>query len=177
MTEEAIHPEDDIPEIRVQINIGDETLERDVNADLRIDPDNLSEALIRQPALYAYYASLTQKANLLAENAKYEYEKTLNEYANTAREELSDGKKRVTDKQIESLIKSRPQIQVLHKRMIILENNARTLWALTKSMEQKRESLAQLCYNQRKEMEHLGLRVSAKPASPRSNEPPVGEGD
>jgi len=170
-------PLEDIPRIEVTIEIGDESLRRDINEDLRIDIDNLDEALIRQPALYAYYASLTQKANLLAENARHEYDKAVNQYATTAREELSEGSKRVTDKQIDSLIKSQPTILALHKRMIIAENNARTLWSLTKALDQKREALAQLCYNRRKEMEHLGLRVSAKPGVAPTREPPIGEGN
>lgn len=159
-------PEDpiDIPKIHVEIQLGEETIRREVNDDLRLDPTNLDDALIKQPAVYAYYSSLTQKANLLAAQAKFEYEKAVAEYTKTAREELATSNSRVTDKQIGAIIDSQPEILAKKKLMIMAEHNAEMLWSIVKALEHRKECLMQLCNNRRKEMEHLGLRVmGAKP--------------
>lgn len=159
------------PEIRVEFFLDDGSIGRDLNQDLKIDPNDLDRELISQPSLYAYYASLNQRARYVAEKAAFEYEKAIAEYSKMAREELSETNRRVTDKQIESLVKSNPRILALKKNMIDKEGQARLLWCMERALDQKKDSLMQLCNNRRKEMEHLGLRVQGKM---KDYEPPVG---
>jgi len=165
MTDEAklALPALDIPQINISITIGGQALDRDVNDDLKIDPENLDGALIQQPALFAYYASMTQKANLLLAQAQFDYDKRVAEHIRAAREELSgDGSKRVTDKQIQAVIDSQPIILAAKHKVLELEHQSQLIWTLVKALEHKRECLMQLCNNRRKEMEHLGLRVNMK---------------
>lgn len=172
MTEEE-KPSRTIPSLQFTLEIGDESFHRNVGEDMKLDPDDLDKALIEHPAIYAYYASIGQKANLIAADAKFQYEKAIAEHSKVAREELSGGTKRATDKQIAAIIESQPLVLALKRTMIKKESESRTLWGFLKALEHKKDCLMQLCNNKRKEMEHLGMRV----LSPRKTEPPIGATD
>lgn len=173
MTEDQTNPAG-IPQIQIKIEIEGKAIDRDINQDLRIDPENLDEALVKQPALFAYYASLTQQTNLLLAKARFDYDKKMAEHLREAREELSGSHVRVTDKQLQAVIDTQPVILAAKKRVLELEHQSQLMWAIVKALEHKRECLMQLCNNRRKEMEHLGLRVLSKV---NRGDPPLGASD
>lgn len=159
------------PSFSFTIKIEDEIVNLNPQEDLNLDPDDLDEALVRHPSIYARYAYLLQKANLLAADAKFQYEKSVSEHLNSARKELSEGSKRVTDKQLTALIDSQPVILSLKHKWIELDNQSSVLHSFVRALEHKKECLMQLCNNRRKEMDQFG---NNRVMSTRRNDPPIG---
>ena len=101
---------EDIPKIEVDITIYEDKFTRNVNEDLLAASENLDECLEKQAALYAYYSVRMQQATALRDQAEFEYDKIINEAMQVVRAELIGESVRVTDKQVDARVKSRPEI-------------------------------------------------------------------
>lgn len=153
----------EIPQIQVEIVVGEDRFERNINDDLIIDPNNLDEALEKQPALYAYYANRLQQAIAQKEQAEFELEKVTNEATDIARRELAEQKQRVTDKQLSAFVESQSEVQGAKIKVLAASHIRNQLYALVKAVEQKKDSLLTLAYNRRHEIDALRHKVIKAP--------------
>jgi hypothetical protein len=147
---------DPIPEMLIDIKIGEERFTRNLNNDLSIDAHNLDDSLINQAALYGYYAIRLQQATELRDNAEFEYEKTLNESMQVVREELmSSDKGKVTDSIIKAVVNTQDAVLARKKVYLNRAANRDKLYSLTRALEQKLDALKSLAFKQRSELDAI----------------------
>ena len=84
---------------------------KDVESDLRIDPNNLSEEAAQQGAKYAYYAAVAEEAMADVERLKNEKELRIAELAKEMRAKLQAAGEKITEIRVEQMVK---QLSLIH---------------------------------------------------------------
>ena len=144
-----------IPEMKIDIQVGNEKFTRNLSEDLSIDQSRLDEALENQAALYAYYAIRFQQANSEMEAAKFDYERAMNVAIQTTREELMGSSSRITDKQITAIINNQPEVLAARTRLLELSYKRDQLNSLVRALDHKKDALLSLAYKRRSEIDSL----------------------
>lgn len=147
----------EIPPVEINIKVGDSEYKRDLSSDLLFNEDNLNINLIKQAALFAYYASRQAEAETLVEQFEFETERALANAINTARARMiQEGASRVTDKQLESEAKQDKDYIAWNDSLIEAKNAVRMLKVATRSLEHKREAMGNLSFIKRAEIQAFG---------------------
>lgn len=149
-----------IPEMNLELKIGEEKFERNVSSDLEVDENDLDELLCNQASLYAYYSLYLQKATHERDQAQFLLEQITNKCIQTAREELDITTKRVTDKQIMAVVDSSDDVLRAKSEYIDAVYRRDQLYSLVRALEQKKDAIITLAYKKRSEIEALGSSVS-----------------
>lgn len=133
----------------VDIKIGGTSYPNTISRDIRIDRSNLNAEFLRQPEVYAYYASMEAIAKGRAAHLKWQrdivYAQVDAQVRNQARVEMAQDKSiKYTEKMYESQVKTHPDYQAVMIELIEMEKLAGILGGFRNALEHKRTSLMSL---------------------------------
>ena len=158
---------EDIPQITVEVKIGEEEFTRNINEDLLVDPNNLDECLEKQAALYAYYSVRLQQATALRDQLEFEMEKTTNIAIQTARAEFIGSSTRITDKQIMAIVDTEASVLAARQEYLDAGKQRDQLYSLVRALEHKKDAILAVAYKRRSEIDAL-MHSSVKKSVPKS---------
>lgn len=140
-------------EVRTKTSSGQEVEVRP-DEHLAIDVNNLSHEMMRQPALFAYYATLASESYRTAKQVKFKIhclrEDLDAKYRNAPREK---GEKPLTETALKIRINQHPKMRILFKRYVDESRKADILRGLKEAFAQRKDMLQSIGANNRKEME------------------------
>jgi len=114
---------------------------KDVESDLRIDPNNLSEEAAQQGAKYAYYAAVAEEAMADVERLKNEKELRIAELAKEMRAKLQAAGEKITEIRVEQMVKQDARYQRVQEALIEAQRKAGVLRAIEKAFSQRKDMI------------------------------------
>jgi hypothetical protein len=123
----------------------------DLLKELRIDKNNLSRALIRQPGLYAWWSSLYSEVVDKTANFAAELEVAEAKKAIKLTKKFREMGRKHTVSDIKHYVSISPKIRELRKELRIWQNSERILKHAVRSFEQRKDVLMALNANLRAE--------------------------
>jgi len=146
---------EEIPQITVDITIGEEKFTRNINEDLMADPNNLDECLGKQAALYAYYSMRLQQATAMKDQAQFELDKTTNLAIQTARVTFIGSNTRITDKQVMAIVDTEPAVLLARQEYLNANKQRDQLYSLVRALEHKKDAVLAIAYRRRSEIDAM----------------------
>lgn len=122
-----------------------------ITRDLAINELELSEAMVKQPSLYAYYAQVYANKMLEAANAKTQLGVLEKQIYDELKKEEEAGKK-LTDKDKEKRLKGDARYFSAKSKLDNAESVEELMRNLLEALRQKRDMLVQLSLRQREEL-------------------------
>lgn len=145
----------DIPNISMNIKIGEDVFDRNITEDLTLSQENLDESLEKQASLYAYYSLRMHQATALRDFAEYTFEKETNKAINVARETLFGSGTKVTDKQIMAVVGNDPAVLAAKEMYLKYSTYRDQLSGFVRAIEHKKDATIALAYRRRSEIDAL----------------------
>ena len=158
----------EIPRMDMNIEIGEERFDRNLNDDLVIDQNNLDQCLEQQAALYAYYAIRYQQVQTLRDQAEFDYDRIMNEANNVVREELTGSSAKVTEKTVSALVESRTEVLAAKRLFLKYASQRDQMYSLVRALEHKKDCVLAIAYKKRQEFELMQSSVIMKSKIPKS---------
>jgi hypothetical protein len=134
---------------------------RDLEAALRIDPDDIDDCLVEQPGLFYYVAEAVSLANSQRDTAKLELEEAVAELDQQFRKTALAEKEKLTEAAIENRIKTAPRIKGLQRDYLEARTKADHCAALKEAYQQRSFMLRELVAMQLAQLHNLGLERGA----------------
>lgn len=144
----------DLKFLDVDIDVGGVQYPNNFSEDVKIDRTNLDAEFVKQPELYAYYASMEALAKHRKQVLKHEVDVTYAQVDAKKRGEAlamqaSNPKFKYTEKMCENEVKTDPAYRTKVLEYLEAEKLANLLAAFRESMNNRRESLISLGANDR----------------------------
>jgi len=136
---------------RVTLHFGNDVVTVDYREHLEVDPENLDEALIRQPGLYAYYSRLLGMQKALLETAKNEFKEYQARIYTFIKQRLQVGLRRPTEAEVSAKIAEDGQYKARKQRLVEMQLQLDFLWSIRDGLVQKKDCLITLAANRRRE--------------------------
>lgn len=114
------------------------------DADLKIDVNDLTGEMSRQPGLYAYYAALAEESYRRAKRAKFRIHCLEEDLDKKYR---AEGK--VTETQLRNRINRHPQMRALYQKYIDEKRKSGILSVLKEALSQRKDMLQSIGANRR----------------------------
>jgi len=102
----------------IVINFGDDVYRGNYVKDLEINEDNINSCLVSQPSLYVFWSKAASVARTIYDKAKFDLEKYEAQLYTYLKSEKENRGEKVTEKQLESLVKLDPRRQELFNTML-----------------------------------------------------------
>ena len=152
----AIVEDEPVTEKPTKTSVVDEsTLEIDVEQfgkDMQITTSNLSNCLMKQAGLKAYYNSIAAKAEAMASKGKISLELLEAQLSDAYRKKFIDEGVKVTEKMIEAAIKKDKKYNDAANRLVDLKSRAEIAKGCSFAVSERKDMLIQLSANTRQEM-------------------------
>lgn len=154
-----MEPNRDTTFMALTVELGDESYHQDLESDLAINPGDINESFIDQPAKFAWWAVLAAKARSKADRLKAAADKqddfirkTLTGQLDTkVRQQLELDGEKITESKVTSAIFKHPEYveavdtyNNLREAYINADEDARTLEAAREAMNQRKDMLISL---------------------------------
>lgn len=149
----------EISGLRFVVNVDGVFKTFDLGKIFTIDEENLAKEFANQAALYAYFATLSAKADHVASMKKLSKEQERAEADQDYRTQLSGRDKKVTEGTIKSMVDTDEKVSQLSKEELDAELDADILKAITRALEERGRMLMSLGSHLRHELDMTGMNV------------------
>lgn len=137
--------------MNIKVTIGDKKFDGNIREVLTINEATLSDEFVKQPSLYAWFATLAEFANAEVESKKMALSiLSANLDAEKRTDLAKDGK--VTEGMVASAVTKDKRFLVASEELIDVTRQAGILKGLVKALDQRKDMLIQLGSMKRQEM-------------------------
>lgn len=136
---------------KVRVEYLGSVYEIDIDAELRVDPQNVQDALLKQPGLYAWYATVHAATQSIVEKAKLDLDVLRARTDEKVRKEAAASGTKVTESSIPLSIDRDPEVVKASQALIEARRQEGVLRAVREAFTHRRDMLIQLSAMERQE--------------------------
>ena len=137
----------------ITITFGDEVYRGNYVKDLQISEFDINSCLVTQPALYVFWSKMAAIARTIYDKAKFDLEKYEAQLYSYLKSEKENRGEKVTEKQLESLVRLDPRRQELFNTMLRARLQYDHLNAIREAFSIRTNMLMSLSANLREEQQ------------------------